>query len=106
MSQNPIDPHQPQHTDVRESDPNADSPEGLAGGMGVSSEWEGPARGVEGHVTYGAAPYPDPEDEPASGLVTGQVSAADSAYAHTPEVNPPSPGRHRLHTGANPSHAR
>ncbi len=106
MSQNPVDPHQPQHTDIRESDPNADSADGLAGGMGVSSEWEGHARGVEGLVTYGAAPYPDPDQEPASGLVTARVSPAQSARAHTPEVNPPSPGRHRLNLGANPGHAR
>lgn len=104
MSQNPVDPHRPQHTDVRESDPNADSPEGLAGGMGVSSEWEGHARGVDGLVTYGAAPYPDPEQGPASGLVTGQVAPVDSAEAGTPEVNPPSPGPHPLDPGANPGH--
>ncbi len=32
------DSHDPIETDVRDSDPNADSPQGLAGGMGVSSE--------------------------------------------------------------------
>ena len=38
-----IDPHDPIETDVRDSDPNADSPQGLAGGMGVSSERVGAA---------------------------------------------------------------
>ena len=33
-----VDPHDPIETDVRDSDPSADSPQGLAGGMGVSSE--------------------------------------------------------------------
>lgn len=103
MSQNP-DPHEPQHTDVQESDPNADSPEGLAGGMGVSSEWEGPARGVEGEVTYGAAPYPEPEMEPASGLTTDNVSPAESAEAGTPEINPPSPGAQEADPEDNPGH--
>ena len=32
----------PIETDIRDSDPNADSPQGLAGGMGVSSERVGP----------------------------------------------------------------
>ena len=32
----------PIETDIRDSDPNADAPGGLAGGMGVSSERVGP----------------------------------------------------------------
>ena len=49
-------------TDVTESDPNADSPEGLAGGMGVSSEVTGRVRGSQEQVTYGSLEtYPDVE---------------------------------------------
>ena len=43
-------------TDVQESDPNADSAEGLAGDMGISSERVGPLRGSETEGTYGAMP--------------------------------------------------
>lgn len=74
MSQTP-------HTDPTESDPNADSPEGLAGGMGVSSERPGPIRGKDTGVTYDSAPthvesdgdevealdpdvYPAPQEDP------------------------------------------
>ena len=32
----------PIETDIRDSDPNADAPGGLAGGMGISSERVGP----------------------------------------------------------------
>ena len=49
-------------TDVTESDPNADSPEGLAGGMGVSSEVTGHVRGSQEQVTYGSLEtHPDVE---------------------------------------------
>ena len=41
MSETPNTPT----TEPTESDPNADSPEGLAGGMGVSSERTGPTGG-------------------------------------------------------------
>ena len=45
-------------TGIEESDPNADSPEGLAGEMGVSSERRGPVRGHTrgGHLRRGADP--------------------------------------------------
>src|SRR4029077_12249177 len=49
MSQTP-------ETEISESDPNADSAEGLAGGMGVSSERKGHVRGQAEEVTYAAAP--------------------------------------------------
>ena len=52
MSETPNTPT----TEPTESDPNADSPEGLAGGMGVSSEWTGAIRGKDTGVTYDSAP--------------------------------------------------
>jgi hypothetical protein len=55
-------------TDVQESDPNADSAEGLAGGMGVSSEIVGDLRGSHEPGTYGTeethVPLPDGELPP------------------------------------------
>jgi hypothetical protein len=68
-------------TGIEESDPNADSAEGLAGGMGVSSERKGRVRGQEEEVTYAAAPThsdDDPEDTPPE----------QSAYDGEPEVQP------------------
>lgn len=63
---------------LSDSDPNGAGPEGLAGGMGVSSERTGPVRGTPGEVTHGtedtskdgsadgdAAPY-DETDDPGS----------------------------------------
>jgi hypothetical protein len=54
-------------TEPTESDPNADSADGLAGGMGVSSERPGPLRGKtgpDGGATYGSAPtHTDAEPE-------------------------------------------
>ena len=50
-------------TEIEESDPNADSAEGLAGEMGVSSERTGPVRGQAEEVTYGAAPTHLDEDQ-------------------------------------------
>jgi len=86
-------------TDVEESDPNADSSEGLAGDMGVSSERLGPVRGVEGEVTYAAAPTHPDDDQP-----EGDVPPEQSAYDGRPEVNPESPGRHESDPGANLGH--
>ena len=48
--------HEVRETEVTESDPNADSADGLAGGMGVSSERRGVVRGGTEEVTYAAAP--------------------------------------------------
>ena len=59
-------------TGIEESDPNADSAEGLAGGMGVSSERKGPVRGSDEDVTYGTAPThldEPPEGETPPGAV-------------------------------------
>lgn len=85
-------------TGVEESDPNADSPEGLAGEMGVSSERPGPVRGSEGEVTYGTAPT-FTDDEP-QGTVPPEQSADDGR----PEPHPDSPGAHESDPGSNPGH--
>ncbi|MCW2758511.1 MAG: hypothetical protein JWO46_2257 [Nocardioidaceae bacterium] len=79
-------------TDVRESDPNADSADGLAGGMGVSSERVGPVRGQTEPGTYAAAAtHPDVE------LDTGLPEQSPDG----PEVQPDAPvhkkGAGRLH---------
>ena len=57
----------PQETDVRDSTPNANGPDGAAGGMGVSSERTGPT-GPGQHGTDGVRPTergePDPDAPP------------------------------------------
>ena len=85
-------------TEITESDPNADSPEGLAGGMGVSSERKGPVRGESGDVTYGSAPT-HLDDEP-----EGETPPEQSAYDGEPDINPESPGRHESDPDRNPRH--
>ena len=74
-------------TPVSESDPNADSPEGLAGGMGVSSERTGTVRGGDEQVTYASAPtHTDAEED---GAPTGDdVPPEQSAFDGRPEVQP------------------
>lgn len=54
--------HRPADTEVEESNPNASGPQGLEGGMGVSSERTGPDRGrdsavggIEGTGSVGSA---------------------------------------------------
>jgi hypothetical protein len=69
-------------TGIEESDPNADSAEGLAGGMGVSSERKGPVRGQAEEVTYAAAPTH--LDEPPE----GETPPEQSAYDGEPDVHP------------------
>jgi len=84
-------------TGIEESDPNADSAEGLAGGMGVSSERKGPVRGQAEEVTYAAAPTH--LDEPPEGETPPEQSASDPrpdvhpdndvpAHPRNPEGNP------------------
>ena len=86
------------HTEVEESDPNADSREGLAGEMGVSSERPGPVRGQEGEVTYGTAPtYTDATPE-------GEPPPEQSADDGRPEPHPDSPGRHESDPDSNRGH--
>jgi hypothetical protein len=50
---------------VTDSDPNGNGTQGLAGGMGVSSERTGHVSGAEGEATHGVVnPYPElPTDE-------------------------------------------
>ena len=60
------DPHDPIETDVRDSDPNADSPQGLAGGMGVSSERvgaTGPGQQAANGVRDTSLDPPDVDDD-------------------------------------------
>ncbi len=85
-------------TQTEESDPNADSRDGLAGDMGVSSERPGPVRGVDEDVTYGTAPT-HPDDEP-----EGEPLPEQSAYDGQPDANPESPGRHESDPDRNPRH--
>lgn len=82
---------------VEESDPSADSRQGLAGDMGVSSERRGPVRGLDEEVTYGAAPT-HPDDE------AGDAPPEQSARDGRPEVNPDSPGAHPSDPDSNPGH--
>ena len=86
-------------TEIEESDPNADSSEGLAGDMGVSSERKGPVRGHDEEVTYAAAPT-HLDDGPAQ----GEAPPEQSAYDGQPEVHPESPGRHESDPDSNPRH--
>ncbi len=70
-------------TGIEESDPNADSPEGLAGEMGVSSERRGPVRGHSEEVTYGAAPTHPDEDETRGRRTPGAVGVRRAAGAES-----------------------
>ena len=89
-------------TGIEESDPNADSPDGLAGEMGVSSERKGRVRGVDEEVTYAAAPtHPDEEDTP------DDLPPEQSAFDARPEVQPENDvAPHPRNTRGNPGHAR
>jgi hypothetical protein len=69
-------------TGIEESDPNADSPEGLAGDIGVSSERKGHVRGHTEEVTYAAGPTYTEE------VPEGETPPEQSAYDGQPEVNP------------------
>ena len=72
-------------TDVQESDPNADSADGLAGGMGVSSERVGELRGTSGEQgTYGAMDTQVPVPE-------GELPPEQSANPATGEPHPDQP---------------
>ena len=59
---------EPSQPDVMESDPNGNGPQGLAGGMGISSERVGVVPGAAGTSTHGAVEtHPDvprPTDPP------------------------------------------
>jgi hypothetical protein len=86
-------------TGIEESDPNADSPEGLAGDLGVSSERKGPVRGSSEEVTYAAAPTftEEPDDE---------TPPEQSAYDGEPEVHPDNDvPAHPRNPQGNPGHS-
>ena len=97
-------------TGIEESDPNADSSEGLAGHVGVSSERRGSVRGMDEQVTYGAAPTHPDEDRSADG--SGDVSGDDvppeqSAFDDQPEVHPDNDvPPHPRNPEGNPGHSR
>ena len=86
-------------TGIEESDPNADSAEGLAGGMGVSSERKGPVRGQDEEVTYASAPT-HTEDSP------DETPPEQSAYDGEPEVHPDNDvPAHPRNPDGNPGHS-
>ena len=86
-------------TEIEESDPNADSAEGLAGGMGVSSERKGTCAGSDEEVTYAAAPtHPD---EPPRGRDTTRSSRRTTA---SPTCSPTTTCRHPSDPEGNPRH--
>lgn len=95
MSQTP-------HTDPTESDPNADSREGLGGGMGVSSERQGAIRGKDTQVTYDSAPTHT--DEGPELDEDGQPVPEQSSRDGRPEVNPDGVPSHPLDPDRNPGH--
>jgi hypothetical protein len=87
-------------TGLEESDPNADSTDGLAGGMGVSSERPGPVRGNDEEVTYGTAPTHPPEEK------VGDTPPEQSAHDGEPEVHPDNDvPAHRRNPEGNPGHS-
>lgn len=79
-------------TEIEESDPNADSAEGLEGGMGVSSERPGPIRGKDTDQTYAAAPTHTERDADAA------TELGDEEVRHEP-LEP-----HRSDPDSNPRH--
>ena len=86
-------------TGIEESDPNADSPDGLAGDMGVSSERKGPVRGSSEEVTYAAAPTYSEEPE-------AETPPEQSAYDGEPEVQPDNDvPAHPRNPQGNPGHS-
>ncbi|MDP3894883.1 hypothetical protein [Nocardioides sp.] len=82
-------------TDIRESDANASGPQGLAGGMGVSSERVGPVGDEGTEATHGVRPsdpVPTAADEP-----------PEQAPGH-PEENPVGIPPKPHHPEHNPGH--
>lgn len=101
MSETPHTPTTPT-TEPTESDPNADSPEGLAGGMGVSSEWTGAIRGKDTGVTYDSAPT-FTDEGPERGE-DGEPLPEQSARDGRPEVQPDEVEAHPHDPDRNPRH--
>ena len=95
MSQTP-------HTEPTESDPNADSAEGLSGGMGVSSERTGAIRGKDTGVTYDSAPT---HTEEAPSLdEDGAPLPEQSSRDPRPDVTPDGVDSHPHDPDRNPRH--
>ena len=108
----------------RESHPNADSVDGLAGDMGLSSERRGPFEGIEGtgslasaqETTDGETAMPsvptgaDPEQRPAEEGETGPDKPDDTARVSNVdrtvgEVQPdPVTSKHQFDPSKNPRH--
>jgi len=89
-------------TGIEESDPNADSPEGLAGELGVSSERKGHVRGSSDEVTYGSAPTHTEEPEGPDDTAPPEKSAFDGE----PEVHPDNDvPAHPRNPQGNPGHS-
>ena len=81
-------PGEVRDTEVTASDPNGDGPQGLAGGMGVSSERVGAVPGAAREVTHGAAEtHPD---VPATGDAPPEQSAG-GPEPHPDNDLPPHP---------------
>ncbi len=86
-------------TGVQESDPNADSADGLAGEMGVSSERKGTVRGGSEEVTYTSAPTHTEESQ-------DETSPEQSAFDPRPDVHPDNDvPRHERNPEGNPGHS-
>ena len=86
-------------TGISESDPNADSADGLAGDLGVSSERKGTVRGGSEEVTYAAAPTYTEEPE-------GETPPEQSALDPRPDVHPDNDvPAHPRNPEGNPGHS-
>ena len=94
-------PGETPETGIEESDPNADSPEGLAGEMGVSSERQGPVRGARrgGHLRRGADP-----SRRASPRATYPRSSRRTTASRRPTRTHPAPTQ--SNPDSNPGHGR
>lgn len=106
-------PGETPETSIVESDPNADSPEGLTGEMGVSSERRGFVRGTDQEVTYGTLPtHPDSEDSAGDSANASEARSEEgappeqSAYDGQPEVHPDNDvPSHPRNPQGNPGHS-
>ena len=90
----PQDPGETPETEIGESDPNADSAAGLAGGMGVSSERTGTVRGGPSRSpTPRPRPSPRTRGRDPAGAVVLRRRAGGAAGHHRsarsdPDLNP------------------
>lgn len=108
-------------TTNRESHPNANSPEGLAGDLGISSERHGPFEGIEGTGSMASAQYStdgetatvDPDEDGGSLDSSVDLDKPDETAAATNvdrtvgEVQPdpiPESGKPEFDPSRNPGH--